>query len=96
MMNKIFGLFPCCAEAGMLAVIMTANEATRAIQIFLAILMVHFLVIGCPKQGRRPTPKFNHAEVRREGMNGFDVPRIRMRRAMHIRQKPTKTLGAEL
>jgi hypothetical protein len=38
-----------CAAAGMLATVMAANDANRPRRMLLTILMVHFLVVDCPR-----------------------------------------------
>src|SRR5271165_2990753 len=51
MMKRMLGLACCCcAAAGVLATITAVDNASRPSQIFLAIRMVHFLIVGCPRR----------------------------------------------
>src|SRR5262245_3763838 len=61
MITRMFGFRSCWAEAGMLAIVVTAHNTTIALQIVLNILMVPFLDAGCWSSGRslRPTPPAN-------------------------------------
>ena len=56
MMKRMLGFCACWAEAGLLAIIVTMHETTRAPQITLNMLMVAFLNVALPKPGPQPSP----------------------------------------
>src|SRR6516164_1844746 len=49
MMKRMLGFCACWAEAGMLAIVVAVHITTRAPQIFLNMLMVAYLNVGCRK-----------------------------------------------
>src|SRR5437870_3438709 len=52
MMKRMLGLACCCCAAvGVLAAVTAANDTNRPSQMFLAVLMVRFLGVGCPRRG---------------------------------------------